>query len=604
MAPYQRLTKSEYLLGRTCPTKVLHSRAGLPVVGSTDPFMQDLADVGAIIHWMAPRMYGAHQHRDVSIHNLPEGTIGAFAEVDIFSEFKHVRADILHVSASAITMAEFKSEKIPVDSKTGEVLPCLKDDGTIRSEWHDLIYDIAYQFLVLVEARVEGTVPIWNQDRGMEDVRLDLVLLNPEFESSWNDVRQNFIVDRATHEVSYRGNEADLLSANLLIPVDVTDIVYAVIQDVNKEAIEIHRALDHGAPPVLHSRCAKCEFQGAHPVSGDSGRALCWGELLYQEPFILDLAEVGRVKPIGGEDAVTVLTSEGKARMTDLPLDVLSPGYSHRQRRQVEVARTGTPIIDPALPEALASHPYPHVFIDVEAIASGLPYWPGCLPYEKTTFQWSAHTVHEPLTLASQPHHAEWLHESLRHPAIDFLRSIMDAVKGAGTIYIWSSYEKSAVQTAARAAIRHGGLPLSIAEWVDWFTGAGNPVVVDMLHLARNYYMHPLMKGSASIKRVLRGIWTDHADIRHRYPEYIRVVDGALLSPYEALPSLHGVAGLGDVREGTAAIHAYAALMFNPALSDDEKQAIRTALLAYCKLDTAAMVMIHEGWSTWPKGGM
>jgi hypothetical protein len=81
------------------------------------------------------------------------------------------------------------------------------------------------------------------------------------------------------------------------------------------------------------------------------------------------------------------------------------------------------------------------------------------------------------------------------------------------------------------------------------------------------------------------------------------VVDEALLSPYEALPSLNGLAGLGDVREGTAAIHAYAALMFNPALSDDEKQAIRTALLAYCKLDTAAMVMIHEGWSTLPNGG-
>jgi hypothetical protein len=36
-------------------------------------------------------------------------------------------------------------------------------------------------------------------------------------------------------------------------------------------------------------------------------------------------------------------------------------------------------------------------------------------------------------------------------------------------------------------------------------------------------------------------------------------------------------------------------MMFNGSITPAERYAIRSALLDYCKLDTAAMVMLHDG---------
>ena len=104
------------------------------------------------------------------------------------------------------------------------------------------------------------------------------------------------------------------------------------------------------------------------------------------------------------------------------------------------------------------------------------------------------------------------------------------------------------------------------------------------------------MRGSASIKHVRPTVWASAPHIRHAFPEYVTYdADNTLQSPYAALPSLNGIAGLGDVRDGTAAVTAYTTMMFNGSITPAERYAIRSALLDYCKLDTAAMVMLHDG---------
>ena len=55
------------------------------------------------------------------------------------------------------------------------------------------------------------------------------------------------------------------------------------------------------------------------------------------------------------------------------------------------------------------------------------------------------------------------------------------------------------------------------------------------------------------------------------------------------------VPGMEDVREGGAAMMAYAYLQFSN-VPEEQKQLIRNALLRYCELDTMAMVMIWEFW--------
>ena len=50
-----------------------------------------------------------------------------------------------------------------------------------------------------------------------------------------------------------------------------------------------------------------------------------------------------------------------------------------------------------------------------------------------------------------------------------------------------------------------------------------------------------------------------------------------------------------NIQEGGAAMMAYAKMQFTD-MADEEREALRNALLQYCELDTLAMVMIYEHW--------
>jgi hypothetical protein len=103
------------------------------------------------------------------------------------------------------------------------------------------------------------------------------------------------------------------------------------------------------------------------------------------------------------------------------------------------------------------------------------------------------------------------------------------------------------------------------------------------------------------VKVVLPAVW-ENDEVLRRHPafrEYVaRSEDGAtVLSPYATLEPLP----FGDddreevVDEGTGAVRVYQELIF--ASPDAETAAKRAQLLLqYCKLDTAAMVMVWLHW--------
>ena len=80
--------------------------------------------------------------------------------------------------------------------------------------------------------------------------------------------------------------------------------------------------------------------------------------------------------------------------------------------------------------------------------------------------------------------------------------------------------------------------------------------------------------------------------------EYVARDDkGNLLSPYDTLPPIE----FGDdeitVQEGIGPILAYQEMMFGAGRSEAKvKQGCAELLLQYCRLDTAAMVMIWRHW--------
>ena len=585
-----KLTKSEYMQGRTCTTKIAHARAQMPKRTDQDPFYTELASVGAIVHWLAPFVAGGAKY-GYSLDDVLRHGYGTYAEVEAESAARYARIDILSYRASTMTIMEVKSEKLPMSTVTGEPLHCLTDSGEIHHKWRDLIDDLTFQYLVVLEQLVASGI---DMSSGEIELRADLILMNPEFDSTKNDLRHQFDVDPESQRVTYHGNLDELVNAGILILMDVTDIVQkCTLQRVYTESNRMIAELAASQRPTLTKSCASCEYRVKASIDTDTGFNRCWGELAVQTPFVLDLAEVGRLKAIDEIDAITAITNTGSARMTDLPLDILWSGYNNRQHRQIISAATSSALIDSALREVLQYHAYPRVCIDVEAFASAFPYWESTRPYEITTFQWSAHTIKD---ASFTMDHAEWLHESTEHPCVAFLTSLHDALNHAATIYTWSPYERTAVSTARSIANRLGILSDELNAWVDWFIDRKNPQIVDMLALARLYYMHPALKGSHSIKSVLPTIWNTDQEVRGLFPEYIKMRNGELLSPYATLPRLDAIGNLSDVADGTTAISAYAALVHPTRLSEPERNQVRTSLLEYCKLDTAAMVMIMKGW--------
>jgi hypothetical protein len=149
--------------------------------------------------------------------------------------------------------------------------------------------------------------------------------------------------------------------------------------------------------------------------------------------------------------------------------------------------------------------------------------------------------------------------------------------------------------------------------------------MIDLLKLVKQYYYHPLMGGSNSLKYVLPAILTSSDYLQEKYsrPIYgknssIRSLNyddgwvwikkdpnGAVINPYELLPPLFE--GIDDdqieqflmksnIREGGAAMTAYAKMQF-ASITKTEKTSIIKGLLKYCELDTLAMVMVWEYWN-------
>jgi hypothetical protein len=148
---------------------------------------------------------------------------------------------------------------------------------------------------------------------------------------------------------------------------------------------------------------------------------------------------------------------------------------------------------------------------------------------------------------------------------------------------------------------QYGENDRELMDWIDWMTESGNPRIVDLLQVAKEGYIHPLMKGSLSIKDVLPAVWESNPRLRES-DEFRKYVGhdslGKLLNPYDTLPPLP-IGGKEEVvKEGTGAMRVYQEMMFGLSASDPAvRENYRSLLLQYCELDTAAMVIIWRHWA-------
>ena len=233
-------------------------------------------------------------------------------------------------------------------------------------------------------------------------------------------------------------------------------------------------------------------------------------------------------------------------------LDEIPEDYemSSKASTQLTHHRNGEVYIDRgSIKEFLESLTYPLYFFDFETIMPAIPEFEDSRPYQQIPFQFSVHVQRE---MESDLEHYEFLGDGLSDPRPELMKSMVELLGKTGSIICYNmSFEKSRIKELARVYSEYKAELLAI-----------NDRVCDlMIPFQKQWYYHPAFKGSYSIKMVLPAL----------VPEL----------KYSDL----------DIQEGGTASLVYSQLKYQDA---DTAKAQREQLLAYCKMDTLAMVKILE----------
>jgi hypothetical protein len=201
---------------------------------------------------------------------------------------------------------------------------------------------------------------------------------------------------------------------------------------------------------------------------------------------------------------------------------------------------------------------WPLYFLDFETFNEAIPPFDGLRPYMQVPFQYSIHIQETP---TAAPKHREFLAKEGTDPREELaLRLCEDIPQNVCVLAYNMGFEKRCIK--------------ELAHWLE--KRGKNDIAAHLLNIhdnikdlmkpfqSRDYYSFEL-DGSFSIKKVLPTLCPDDPEL-----------------DYKKLDSVHN---------GVEAQTAYSELVEK---SPEERELIRTALLAYCRLDTLAMVKILE----------
>lgn len=247
------------------------------------------------------------------------------------------------------------------------------------------------------------------------------------------------------------------------------------------------------------------------------------------------------------------IEEHGISELRDVPDNLLN----QIQQRVKAATLSGQAFFDQsAAAQALAAHKVPGYFIDFETIQFGVPLWKGTRPYQQLPFQFSVHR----LGRTGRATHQAFLDLSGGNPSLAFAQALVAACGERGPVFVYNAaFETTRIRELAE---RHPRLAPALR--------AINDRVVDLLPIARQHYYHPGQQGSWSIKAVLPALC----------PEL----------RYDALDG---------VQDGGAAQQAYLEAI-TPATSAPRKAELERQLLAYCSLDTWAMVRLWSAFTGQP----
>jgi hypothetical protein len=237
------------------------------------------------------------------------------------------------------------------------------------------------------------------------------------------------------------------------------------------------------------------------------------------------------------------------AGIVDLSLTPDDLNLNEGQKRAKSAALSGNMVVEAGLAAALKSIVWPCHYLDFETVAAVLPVYDGHSCHRQVLTQFS---IHHRESIDAEVTHSDYLADATKDCEKELAEALIEALGHRGSIIVYSTFEKTRIK-ALRDELPGlaGPLQALIDRLVDF-----EPIVADHVY-------HPDFKGKSSIKKVLPVL----------------------------VPGL-SYAGL-DIADGDMAITRFAR-MARGEISGDAVAVTRQQLLDYCKMDTLAMVRLHE----------
>ena len=220
-------------------------------------------------------------------------------------------------------------------------------------------------------------------------------------------------------------------------------------------------------------------------------------------------------------------------------------GHCHHSGVGDPGGASGEAVVSRNLEAQLAEISYPAGFLDFETFMPALPVYTGTRPYQTIPFQWSLHIQEADGSLT----HREFLNHGPDDPRGRLIVSLLDAVPPRGSIVVYSPYEQRILTELGRDYPRYESELAYLRDRL-----------FDLLPIIRSSYHHPALPNNSlkSVVPVLVPGW--------------------------------GYSGL-DIQDGSAASAFYAGFITGD-FTEEESTRIREALLAYCRMDTEALVRV------------
>lgn len=217
----------------------------------------------------------------------------------------------------------------------------------------------------------------------------------------------------------------------------------------------------------------------------------------------------------------------------------------------INAVKTGQTVINrKAITEFLSKIIYPVYFMDFETFMPAIPVFEGTKPYQHLPFQYS---IHFKGSAGGTLQHFEFLSEQGTDPRRLFIENLLKHTENPGSILVFDALMERNVLN---------GLKKDFPQYTAEIDARLSRFVDLMQPFQEKSYYHPAMKNSFSIKNLLPA-----------------------LAPELSYSDL-------KISSGSVAMVAYEKLQMETDMFRILE--IREELLAYCKMDTLAMVKVFE----------